>query len=284
MKITSNILFAFSLTLLLAISSAGANEYLQLADSCYAARALRANGDKADAKNAAIMKENYRKAMEDSTVLEAATEGYVKTLYFCFRFVQFDEKKRQLHLDSLLDASASAYEKFPDNREIAHVYASTLSMWGSERNVFTSLKEGIAGKVRDVATKAEDWQILGRAHFVLPYVPLILPWPDEKLADKYLTMALEKNRKDIYNYYFLADLRYDQKRYDDAMELIVQGLAEGFREDYVLEDKRARWHLKELWKIIDRKHKNKLSAKHLEDGEKIRKEIEAMRAAKMKKL
>ena len=283
MKITPNILFAFSLTLLLAISFTGANEYLQLADSCYAARALRANGDKADAKNAAIMKENYRKAMEDSTVLEAATEGYVKTLYFCFRFVQFDEKERQLHLDSLLDASASAYEKFPNNREIAHIYASTLSMWGSERNVFTSLKEGIAGKVRDVATKAEDWQILGRAHFVLPYVPLILPWPDEKLADKYLTMALEKNRKDIYNYYFLADLRYDQKRYDDAMELIVQGLAEGFREDYVLEDKRARWHLKELWKIIDRKHKNKLSPKHLEDGENIRKEIEAMRAAKMKK-
>ena len=279
MKITAHILFA----LLLAVSLAGANEYLQLADSCYAARALRANGDKADAKNAALMKENYLKAMEDSTVLEAATEGYVKTLYFCFRFVQFDEKQRQMHLDSLLNASASAYEKFPDNREIAHVYASTLSMWGSERNVFTSLKEGIAGKVRDVATAAEDWQILGRAHFVLPYVPLILPWPDEKLADKYLTMALEKNRKDIYNYYFLADLRYDQKRYDDAMELIVQGLAEGYREDYVLEDKRARWHLKELWKVIDRKHKNKLSPKHLEDGENIRKEIEAMRAAKMKK-
>ena len=270
-------------TLLLAASLASANSYLHVADSCYAARALRANGDKADAKNAKIMKEAYRKAMEDSTVLERATEGYVKTLYFCFRFVAFEEKDRQIHLDSLMDASKSAYEKFPNNREIAHVYASTLSMWGSERNTLSSLKEGVAGKVRDVATAAEDWQILGRAHFLLPYVPLILSWPDEKLADKYLTMALEKNRKDIYNYYFLADLRYDQKRYDDAMELIVQGLDEGVRPGYILEDKRARWHLKELWKIIDRKHKDKLSPKHLEDGEKIRKEIEAMRNANKKK-
>jgi len=270
-------------TLLLAASLASANSYLHVADSCYAARALRANGDKADAKNARIMKEAYRKAMEDSTVLERATEGYVKTLYFCFRFVAFEEKDRQIHLDSLMDASKSAYEKFPNNREIAHVYASTLSMWGSERNTLSSLKEGVAGKVRDVATAAEDWQILGRAHFLLPYVPLILSWPDEKLADKYLTMALEKNRKDIYNYYFLADLRYDQKRYDDAMELIVQGLDEGVRPGYILEDKRARWHLKELWKIIDRKHKDKLSPKHLEDGEKIRKEIEAMRNANKKK-
>ena len=65
MKITPHIF----LVLLLAFSFAGANDYLHIADSCYAARALRANGDKADAKNARIMKENYRKAMEDSTVL-----------------------------------------------------------------------------------------------------------------------------------------------------------------------------------------------------------------------
>ena len=282
MRITHNIVFAILFSLLLAISFAGANEDLRIADSCYAARALRANGDKADAKNAKIMKEAYRKAMGDSSVLESATEGSVKTLYFCFRFVQFDEKKRQLHLDTLMQASASAYEKFPKNKEIAHIYASTLSMWGSERNVLSSLKEGIAGKVRDVATAAEDWQILGRAHFVLPYVPLLLSWPDEKLADKYLTMALEKNRKDIYNYYFLADLRYDQDRYDDAMDLIVQGLDEGVRPGYVLEDKRARWHLKELWKKIYYKHKDEISQKHLEDSEQIKKAIEAQRAGKKK--
>ena len=282
MRITHNIVFAISFSLLLAISFAGANEDLRIADSCYAARAVRAKGDKADAKNAKIMKEAYKKAMGDSSVLESATEGYVKTLYFCFRFVQFDEKKRQLHLDTLMQASASAYEKFPKNKEIAHIYASTLSMWGSERNVLSSLKEGIAGKVRDVATAAEDWQILGRAHFVLPYVPLLLSWPDEKLADKYLTMALEKNRKDIYNYYFLADLRYDQDRYDDAMDLIVQGLDEGVRPGYVLEYKRARWHLKELWKKIYYKHKDEISQKHLEDSEQIKKAIEAQRAGKKK--
>ena len=95
-------------------------------------------------------------------------------------------------------------------------------------------------------------------------------------------MALEKNRKDIYNYYFLADLRYDQDRYDDAMDLIVQGLDEGVRPGYVLEDKRARWHLKELWKKIYYKHKDEISQKHLEDSEQIKKAIEAQRAGKKK--
>ena len=103
--------------------------------------------------------------------------------------------------------------QFPKNKEIAHVYASALSMWGNERGALTSVKDGVAAKVRDVATAAEDYQVLGRAHFVLPYVPLILSWPDKKLADKYLNMALQRDPKDIYNYYFMAELRFDQKRY-----------------------------------------------------------------------
>lgn len=263
------------LVLLFAVVLASANEYLRLADSCFAARALNASGIKANPKNAEIMKDAYKKAMEDPSVLEKATEGYVKSLYFSFRFVNFDKKLREAKLDSLKTVSESAYNKFPKNKEIAHVYASALSIWGNERGALTSVKEGVATKVRDVATAAEDWQVLGRAHTVLPYVPVILTWPDSKLADKYLNLALEKNRKDVYNYYYLADFYNRQKRYDDAVELIVQGLSLNIRSEFVFEDKRSRWHLKELCKTIYSKQKKKLSPKHLEDCEKIQKSIEA---------
>lgn len=156
-------------------------------------------------------------------------------------------------LDSLKVASEEAYRKYPQNKEIAHVYASSLSMWGNERGALTSVKEGVANTVRDVATAAGNWQVLGRAHFVLPYVPLILPWPDKKQADKYLTMALKQDPKDLYNYFFLAELRFDQKRYADALDLIDRGLARGVRTSFFLEDKRGRWQLKELQKKINAK-------------------------------
>lgn len=230
-----------------------ANENLRIADSCYAARAENANGDKADKKNANLMIENYRAAMADSTVLEAATEGLVKSLFFSFRFVHFDKKKRKQKLDSLKVISEKAYQQFPKNKEIAHVYVSAISMWGNERGALASVKEGVANTVRDVSTAAEDWQVLGRAHFVLPYVPLVLSWPDKKLADKYLTMALQQNPKDLYNYFFLAELRFDQKRYADALDLIERGLSRGVRTNYFLEDKRGRWQLKELQKKINAK-------------------------------
>ena len=230
-----------------------ANEDLRVADSCYAARAERAKGDKADARNAKIMIEHYQKAMGDSCVWERATGGYVKSLFFSFRFVHFEKNRRKAKLDSLKSISETAYKQFPKNREIAHVYASALSMWGNERGALTSVKDGVAAKVRDVATAAEDYQVLGRAHFVLPYVPLILSWPDKKLADKYLNMALQNDPRDLYNYFFLAELRFDQKRYADALDLIDRGLSRGIRTNYFLEDKRGRWELKELQKKINAK-------------------------------
>ena len=128
-----------------------------------------------------------------------------------------------------------------------------LSMWGNERGALASVKDGVATTVRDVAIMAEDYQVLGRAHFVLPYVPLVLSWPDKKLADKYLSLALEKNPRDLYNYYFLAELRFDQKRYADALNIIDRGLSRGIRTNNFLEDKRGRWHLKELQKQINAK-------------------------------
>ena len=230
-----------------------ANEDLRIADSCYTARAEKAIGDKANAKNATLMIDSYRKAMKDPSVEEKATEGYVKSLFFSFRFVHFEKHQRKAKLDSLKTISEAAYQKFPKNREIAHVYASALSMWGNERGALTSVKEGVATKVRDVAIMAEDYQVLGRAHYVLPYVPLVLSWPDKKLADKYLSLALEKNPRDLYNYFFLAELRFDQKRYADALDLIDRGLSRGVRTNFFLEDKRGRWQLKELQKKINAK-------------------------------
>lgn len=239
--------------LLLLAAWANANEDLRIADSCYAARAEKANGDKANAKNAKLMVEHYVKAMADESVQEQATTGYVKALFFNFRFVPFDKKRRKIVVDSLKVESEKAYKKYPKNKEIARVYTAAISIWGNDRGALKSVKEGVANIVRDVATDAEDWQVLGRAHFVLPYVPLVLPWPDKKLSDKYLTMALQQDPKDLNNYFFLAELRFDQKRYADALNLIERGLSRGIRTSYFLEDKRGRWHLKELQKKINEK-------------------------------
>ena len=230
-----------------------ANKDLAFADSCYGARAERANGDKADKKNADLMIAAYKRAQNDDSIHEKATEGLVKSVYFAFRFVPFDKDKRKAKLDSLKELSEKAYNRYPKNREIAHIYAASVSMWAAEKNPLAAVRDGLAAKVRDVAAATQNYQVLGRAHQLLPYIPIILSWPDKALAEKYLTMALQQDPADIYNYYFLAEFRLDQKQYDEAQRIIDKGLARGVRTDYFLEDRRGRWHLKEIQKKLNAK-------------------------------
>ena len=106
------------------------------------ARAERANGDKADKKNAELMIAAYKRAQNDSTVEEKATEGLVKSVYFAFRFVPFEKNKRKVKLDTLKTISENAYNRYPKNKEIAHIYAASVSMWGAEKNPLAAVKDG----------------------------------------------------------------------------------------------------------------------------------------------
>ena len=243
----------FPLAICFAAICCFANPDLAFADSCYQARAERAKGAKADKNNPDLMIAAYKRAQKDSTVAEKATEGLVKSVYFAFRFVPFEKNKRKAKLDSLKDLSEKAYNRYPKNREIAHIYAASVSMWGAEKNPLAAVKDGVAAKVRDVATATGNYQVLGRAHQLLPHIPIILSWPDKELAEKYLKMALKDDPGDIYNYFFLAEYYLDAKNYTESQKYIDKGLARGVRTDFFLEDRRGRWHLKEIQKKLNTK-------------------------------
>ena len=76
---------------------------------------------------------------------------------------------------------------------------------------------------------------------------------DKELALKYLRLAVKNQSKDPYSYFSLGELYFDRKEYDNAEKIIQQGLDLGVRTDFFLEDKRGRWHLKELLKKIKAK-------------------------------
>lgn len=247
-------LFRYATILLLCVWGLGvANEDLKIADSCYLRRAENAIGDKANQKSVNKMINAYKSALKDSSVHEKAAEGLLQSYYFMLRFASPEKDKRKEVLKGAYLFAESMHSQYPTNHYISKLYLLFMSMWGAETNPLLAVKQGIAGKVRDLADSIHDYQILGRSHQLLPYIPIILSWPDKKLAEKYLTKALEIDSKDPYNYFFLAELRFNQNRYDDAEALIKAGLNLGVRTDFFLEDKRGRWHLKELQKKINHK-------------------------------
>lgn len=247
-------LFRFASILLLSVWGIGfANENLRIGDSCYFSRAENAIEDKADLKNVNKMINAYQKALIDSSVHEKAVEGLLNSYYFMLRFASPEKEKRKELLKELSLFAERMHTKYPNNIKISRLYLITLSMWGAETNPFLAVKQGVAKRVRDLADSIKDYQVLGRSHQVLPYIPIILSWPDKELAETYLVKALELDPKDPYNYFFLSEIRFDQGLYNEAEKLIQAGLSLGVRTDFFLEDKRGRWQLKELQKKIDHK-------------------------------
>ncbi|HHX14979.1 MAG TPA: hypothetical protein GX724_02310 [Fibrobacter sp.] len=232
-----------------------ANENLLIGDSCYSARALNAEGDKADIANINKMISAYKAARLDPSAREEATEGLLKAYYFSLRFADYEKSKRKVILEQVKNFAEEMHALYPKNRQITQLHIITLSMWGAETNPLRAIKLGVARKVINLADSISDYQVLGRSHQILPYIPIILPWPDKKLAEKFLTKALKEDPKDPFNYFFLSENRFHQGLYEEAESLINAGLDLGVRTEFFLEDKRGRWYLKELHKKIIAKKK-----------------------------
>ena len=244
------------LLLAVALGLASANDNLIRGDYWYANRAAGAKGDRADRSIADKMTAAYQLAMRDSAVEEIAAEKQLDALYFKGRFAAFDQKDRMKIHTAAKELGERMHAKYPKNKKIMSLYAINLSLWGKEYGPLQAVREGVAKRVRDLSDSAKDYQILGRAHQLLPYIPLLLNWPDKKLADHYLNLALVHHPEDLYNSLFVAELLLDQDRYEEAISIIDVALLKGIRLNYILEDRRARWKLKWLRQQIVEKLKN----------------------------
>lgn len=248
-------MFRFAFPLLLSLGFALANGDLDSGNYWFENRALHSKNDRADSAVVEKMILAYKRALSDSSVEELAAERLLYAYYFKGCHVVFDHKARLKLFAESKKFGEEMHRKFPDNPKITSLYAQNLSLWANEYGAFQAVKEGAAAKVRDLSLEAKNYQFLGRAHQLLPYIPLFLNWPDKKLAEKYLLMAHEENPKDINTMLFLAELRLDQKRYDEALKYVSDALDRGVRTDFLVEDKRTRWKLKDLRKKIREKMK-----------------------------
>jgi hypothetical protein len=245
-------MFRILILLLLLGSLCFANKDLDEGEYWFKNRARNSKNDHADSLIVEKMIHAYKRALKDSTVEEKAAERLLYAYYFkgCY-VIDYKNHDARLKLFAVSkDFGEKMHEKFPKNRQISSLYAQNLSLWSREYGALQAVKEGVAQKIHDLSTEAENWQFLGRAHQLLPYIPIILSWPDKDLADKYLTMAHKQDPADLNTILFLAELRLDQKRYKEALKLVEDGLSREVRSTYTVEDKRSRWKLKDLKKKI----------------------------------
>ncbi len=219
----------------------------------YERRARDAKNDQANPEHINRAIAAYQTALQDSLTEEAAAEHLLRAYYFqgCHASPSRDERMKSHTAAKQLGEQMHA--RYPKNKAIASLYALNLSLWGKEYGPFQAVKEGVGNKVYDLCHLAEDYQIIGRSHQILPYIPIILNWPDKKLVLPNLLKAHKQNPEDLNTYLFLAEYYLEQKQYDEALRWIQTAEDRGTRPKFLLEDRRTRWKLRELKAEVEKK-------------------------------
>ncbi len=236
--------------------------FLEQGDAYYERRAEGARGDHADQQNILTALALYRYALADSSTEEAAAGKILRAYYFqgCYAYIDAQDRMRT-HTEAI-EFGARYYSRFPTNPGIGYWYAVNLSLWAKERGPLQAVKEGAAERIRKIAEtmiamtdsppvdQAGAYQILGRMHQLLPRVPLILTWPDKRLAEAYLRKSIEVDPDELTGYLFLGELLRDQGRHLEAAQLIYSVLKRPPRNDEYMEDNRNLWKLRQLSKSL----------------------------------
>lgn len=256
----------------------GGASALAAADALYARRADGAVGPVANPKLIDEAIALYRRALQASPEDAAALYKVLRALHYKGAFTGaseetqkavFDEGKRlgQAFVDRTerrLEGKTSA-ERLEALRRIPHVaeaYFWTAACWGQwalVRGKFAAARQGVAGKVRDLAQTVVEldpqleegggYRLLGRLHDEAPRIPFITGWVSKDKALVYLRQAYAIAPQNLVTRFFLAEaiLEHDAKDADEGRALLRSCIEEPPRPEYLVEDRhyaeQARLHL-----------------------------------------
>ena len=102
------------------------------------------------------------------------------------------------------------------------------------------------------------YRINGIMNLKLPYIPFVLPWPDKDKAEEYLRLAIDAFPTDKSSNYFMAELLFEEGRYDEVNAYIQTIFSKPSRIDYWMEDNWAINHAVELAKKNNKKNPDNL--------------------------
>ena len=238
------------------------------ADALYARRAEGARGATADPavidQASALYRRALQAAPDDADVLSKLLRALHFRGAFCGAGVEarkavFEEGKSlgQLFVERVersLDGRKRA-ERIAAIRAVPHavdVYFWTAACWGQwalARGKLAAARQGVAGKVRDLAQTVIDvdpeleegggYRMLGRLHDEAPKILFFTGWVSKDKALAYLRQSYKIAPQNSVTRFFLAEaiLDHDEKHADEARRLLRSCVDGPPRPEYLVEDR-----------------------------------------------
>jgi tetratricopeptide (TPR) repeat protein len=129
--------------------------------------------------------------------------------------------------------------------------SANWGMWALSYGKFQAVRQGAAGKIRDLATavtmmdpeygQGGGYRVLGRLHHQTPYVPFITGWASTKKAVAFLRKAYQIEPRNSANRLYLAEALWDWNNDSrkEALTLAEDLIHDAPRSDFRVEDQAA---------------------------------------------
>ena len=198
----------------------------------------------------------FKIALEQSETEERAVALLIRSYDFKGTFVETDKKKKKEVYNLGKELGLQMMEKYPKSATIHYWHVSNLAKLGETEGIMKGAREGLADRLKELAEtvislnpeyrNGAGYRTLGIVHFRAPYIPFILPWPDNDDAIDNLQKCLALNPDDLLANLYLGQVYYDEGDEDKAIEIMEKvAMTEPSKANF-LEDSKDIKEAKEL--------------------------------------
>ena len=181
----------------------------------------------------------------------------VRSYYFMAQYVLQKNSDKILYFDLAKTLSEEYIDKYPNSVEMLYWNLANMSNWAKAVGVRAVSQLGAADTYRDRAVdiiildpEYEDGGglfLLGAVYYTAPYIPIILNWPDNNKAIRYLSMAVNTGDATPLQVIYLVRALIDGDELDKAKDLLLKLINTEPRPENYTEDLNYVIDAKALW-------------------------------------
>ena len=268
-------------------SEPSASSLIEEGDRHWDLRGETAQGSKADSKEVGLAIAAYRQALASSPESLAVRWRLMRAFFFKGEYATDDNEEKKKIFDegkvigemalqlirkeasqktgqSLENAGpvelAPHFEKAPDVVGCFFWSSANWGMWALAYGKFQAVRQGAAGKIRDLATavtmmdpeyaQGGGYRVLGRLHHQTPYVPFLTGWASTKKGVEFLRKAYQIGPQNSANRLYLAEALWDWNKDSrpEARKLAEDLVHDAPRAEFRVEDQASQEKASDLLK------------------------------------
>ena len=156
----------------------------------------------------------------------------LKSYYFKGEFILKDIEQKKKIFNEGKNLGEKLIHQFPTSVEYKYWYLVNLGSWAKAYGILTAAYEGVADIMKkqseiiiELDSNYQDgggYFMLGAVHHKSPYIPFLLPWPNNKDAIKYLQLALNTGLERLNQKVYLAQALKKNNQINKAKNLLIE--------------------------------------------------------------